>query len=589
MSVLHRIAVVAAFATTACGTPEAAPGGGDDSATLSRLLTAAHEARIASSISLKVRYGRPIDRLPSVGIAEDEARAAHAKALLDTLATVRRDRLTESEQVSADVLEWMLGNEVEAPEHHWLSFALVTPYQSPLTNELMFLGRDMPLTTLEDRDRYLARLSEIGPLADSIVMGLATRAERGILVPKPEIKQIVSTIGALTVAGVKSPYAPTAARLAALPDSVRPGFEAAIAKTVDERVNPALERLVESIQGQYLAAAPEAVGLKQYPGGEAAYRYAVRVMTTLDLEPEDIHRTGLDHLAKLERSMDSLLGVIGFKGTRREFQAAMAKDPRFRARTPEDVGARYQKYYDAIRPHVSKLFSREPKAPAEFRRLNPALEASQTYGFYQPPSPNSPQGIYFYNASNLENRSLFQVASIAYHELVPGHHFQFALALENDELPPLRRGFYTTAHGEGWAEYASELPNEIGLYADPYDRYGRLISEAFLTTRLVIDPAMAILGWSRERAMEFMREHTMTAESEIASETLRYSVDMPGQALGYKVGALEFWRLRRKAERELGDKFDLRAFHAVILDQGGLPMAVVGKLVDRWVTKTKGG
>lgn len=286
--------------------------------------------------------------------------------------------------------------------------------------------------------------------------------------------------------------------------------------------------------------------------------------------------------------MDSLLAVIGFKGTRKEFLTTIGKDPRFIAKAPEDVGARYQKYYEAIKPLVGKLFSRIPKAPGEFRRLNPALEGSQTYGFYQAPSPASPVGIYFYNASNLATRSLFTVANIAYHELVPGHHFQMSLALENPDLPPFRRDFATTAYTEGWAEYASGLAGELGLFSDPYDLYGRLTSEAFLTTRLVVDPGMNLLGWSREKAMQFMRDHTMMAESEIASESLRYSVDMPGQALGYKVGAFEFWRLRAKAEKELGARFDVRAFHALILDAGALPMKVVGEMVDRWIAERRG-
>ena len=581
------LAVALLVAATGCSkAPKAAPA--NSSAALTRLLDAAHEYTIQGSLSSQLKYGRPIDRLPGVSLAAEEVRAAAAKALLDTLATIARVSLSETEQVSAEVLEWMLQGEVEEPKYHWLSLRSITPYQSPLTSALLFLGRDMPLDTPEARARYLARLGDIAALVDTIQSGLASRAERGVLVPKAEIKQIVGALGGMKAAGTKSPYAPPAARIAALPDSARTPFSAAVARTVDEAINPALERLTQFLSGEYSKAAPDQVGLRQYPGGEAYYRYLVSRNTTLDLTPEVIHQTGLDHLAKLESSMDSLLVVIGFKGTRQEFLTAMNRDPRFLAKTPEDVGARYQKYYDAIKPLVAKLFSKQPKAPAEYRRLNPALEGSQTYGFYQPPTPASPVGIYFYNASNLSKRSLFQVAPIAYHELVPGHHFQIALAQENADLPLLRRDFNTTAYAEGWAEYASALAGELGLYADPYDAFGRLISEAFLTTRLVVDPGMNLLGWSRDSAMAFMRAHTLTAESEVGSETLRYSVDLPAQALGYKVGALEFWRLRRKAEQELGSRFDVRAFHAMILDAGGLPMKVVGTMVDRWIAATKG-
>ena len=477
----------------------------------------------------------------------------------------------------------MLQGAIDGPRYYWLSFASITPYQSPLTNELLFLGRDLPLDTPEARDRLVARLTDIGPLADSIRAGLEARAARGVRLPQAEIDQVIGALRAMRVPGTRSPYAPPEPRLSALPDSVRRALAARVATAVDESVDPALGRLLDFLAGDYRARAPEAVGVGQYPGGEAYYRYLVGRNTTLDRSPEAIHETGLDYLAALEVQMDSLLRVIGFAGTRRAFQDAMSRDPRFLARTPEEVGARYQRYYDRIAPLVPRLFSRVPKAPAEFRRLNPALEGSQTYGFYQQPTPASPVGIYFYNASNLAHRSLFSVAPIAYHELVPGHHFQVSLALENDRLPPLRRDFYTTAFGEGWADYGSELPLELGLYADPYDRYGRLISEAFLTVRLIVDPALNLLGWSRDSAMAFMRAHTMMAESEIRSETLRYSVDMPAQALGYKMGAMELWRLRHRAEEALGDRFDVRAFHALILDQGNLPLGIVGRMVDRWI------
>jgi len=568
----------AAFTLT---TATQAPSG---SAVLARLLTAAHEQSIRNSLALQSRYGRSIEQLPRVPLAAAEADAALARALLDTLATIDRKALSPTEQVSAETLGWVLQGTVDAVRFHWLSFRSITPYQSPLTGELLFLGRDMPLDTPENRARFLARLGEVGPLADSIGAGLEARALRGIRLPKAEVRQVVGALGALKRAGTASPYAPSATRLTAAGD---PDFATAVASTIDGQVNPALQRLIDYLGGDYLAQAPDAVGLKQYPGGEEYYRFLVARNTTLDQKPEAIHQVGLTHLARLEHSMDSLLGVVGFKGTRREFLTAVAKDPRFIARTPEDVGARYQKYYEAIKPLIPRLFAKTPKAPAEFRRLNPALEASQTYGFYQAPSPASPVGVYFYNASNLATRSLFTVAPIAYHELVPGHHFQVSLAEENPELPPFRKDFYATAFGEGWAEYATELAGELGLYADPYDKYARLISEAFLTTRLVVDPGMNLLGWSRERAMEFMREHTMMAESEIASETLRYSVDLPAQALGYKVGAFEFQRLRARAEGELGARFDIRDFHDVVLDAGELPLKVVGSMVDRWIAKEK--
>ncbi len=582
-----RVCVLLLTALGACSRPTPDAGTSAASATLDRLLTLAHERSISNSIALQTKYQRPITRLPRVSLEAAQDEAAFARALLDTLASIDREKLSPSEQLSADMLSWVLQGRVDEVKYHWLSFRSITPYQSPLTSELLFLGRDMPLDSAETRVRYMALLGGIGPLTDSIRTGLESRAQRSIRLPKAEVRQILGALVALRAPGTRSPYAPVAARVQGVPDSARADFTEAVTRAIDGSVNPALDRLSAYLGGAYLAAAPDGVGLSQYPDGEEYYRFLVSRSTTLDLTPEAIHQAGLDHLARLERSMDSVLKVIGFIGTRKQFIAGINKDPRFIAKTPDEVGARYQKYYEAIKPLVPKLFSKTPKAPGEFRRLNPALEGSQTYGFYQRPSPVSPVGIYFYNASNLATRSLFTVAPIAYHELVPGHHFQISLADEHSTLPRFRKDFYTTAHGEGWAEYATALAGELGLYTDPYDLYARLISEAFLTTRLVVDPGMNLLGWSREKAMEFMREHTMMAESEIASETLRYSVDMPAQALGYKVGAFEFQRLRAKAEQELGDSFDVRLFHDLILDAGGMPMRVVATMVDRWIAERK--
>ncbi|MEO7963485.1 MAG: DUF885 family protein, partial [Gemmatimonadaceae bacterium] len=339
-TLLAVVSFVAVAATTSCDkTPPAKSSNG--SATLTRLLDVVQEENVKESIGMQLKYSRPIERLPDVTLAGEEARAAHAKALLDTLAAIPRESLSEQEQVSADVVEWILQSATQEPKYHWLNFSAITPYQSPLTNALLFLGRDMPLDTPEARARYLARMGEIGALVDSIQGGLAARATRGIRVSKPEIRQIVGALGAIQAPGSASPYAPPAARLTALPDSVRPVFAADVARIVDTSVNPALGRLIAFLGGDYMKQAPDQVGLKQYPGGEEYYRFLVKQNTTLEVKPEEIQQRGFTHLASLEHSMDSLLQVIGYKGTRKTFIASINRDPRFMAKTPEEAGAFY--------------------------------------------------------------------------------------------------------------------------------------------------------------------------------------------------------------------------------------------------------
>jgi uncharacterized protein (DUF885 family) len=265
----------------------------------------------------------------------------------------------------------------------------------------------------------------------------------------------------------------------------------------------------------------------------------------------------------------------------------LEKDPRFIPKTPEEIGDRLMSHVSRIEPKVDAFFVRRPKAPYGVKRLEPALEGAQTFGYYSPPTAAEPRGYYRYNASKLEERSLLGSAGLAYHELVPGHHFQIALAGENTDLPPFRREYFDTAYTEGWAEYAAYLAGDMGMYAEPYDRIGRLAMDLFISTRLVVDTGMNALGWSRERAMTFMKENTMSSETQIKTESLRYSADIPGQALGYKLGALKIRELRERAREKLGERFDIRRFHEAVLSSGVLPLSTLERHIDWFIDQEK--
>ena len=210
-----------------------------------------------------------------------------------------------------------------------------------------------------------------------------------------------------------------------------------------------------------------------------------------------------------------------------------------------------------------------------------------TYGYYQAPTASDPRGYYFYNGSRLKDRSLLNAAALVYHELVPGHHFQMSLQLENGDLPSFRRESRWTAYTEGWGEYASSLAGEMGMYDDPYDRAGRLMMDAFVSTRLVVDTGMNALGWTRARAVAYMKENTLESDGQIATEVLRYSCDIPGQALAYKMGSEKIRELREKAGRELGSAFDVRRFHDAVLGSGPLPLAVLERHIDWFIEAEK--
>jgi uncharacterized protein (DUF885 family) len=308
--------------------------------------------------------------------------------------------------------------------------------------------------------------------------------------------------------------------------------------------------------------------------------------TTLDVTPEEVHKLGLAEVERLNRELDEVRAAVGFEGALAEFRRHLRGDPRFIPATPDEIGDRLLAAQKRIETRIPLFFRKTPAAPAGIRRLAPSLEGAMTYGFYQSPSASDPRGYYYYNGSSLADRSLLSTAALIYHELVPGHHFQKSLQQENAELPSFRREAGWTAYTEGWGEYASALAGEMGMYEDPYDRAGRIMMDAFLSARLVVDTGMNALGWSRARAIEYMKENTLESDAQIATETLRYSCDIPGQALAYKMGSATIRELRVKSERALGPGFDVRRFHDAVLGSGPMPLAVLERHVD-WFIETE--
>jgi uncharacterized protein (DUF885 family) len=279
--------------------------------------------------------------------------------------------------------------------------------------------------------------------------------------------------------------------------------------------------------------------------------------------------------------------AVGFEGSLADFRRHLRTDPRFVPESPEAIGRRLLEAQKRIESKIPLFFGRTPSAPAGIRRLSPALEGALNEGYYQPPSSGDRRGYYFYNGSKIEDRSLLNAAALVYHELVPGHHFQVALAQENDDLPSFRRASHWTAYTEGWGEYASSLAGEMGMYEDPWDRAGRLVTDALVSARLVVDTGMNALGWSRPRAVAYLRENTLESDDQITAETLRYACDVPGQALAYKIGAAKIRELRDRASRELGTSFDVRRFHDAVLGSGPMPLAVLERHIDWFIDAEK--
>jgi uncharacterized protein (DUF885 family) len=501
------------------------------------------------------------------------ADAAWADAYLTRLHTLKADRLAHEDAITLAMLEFDAGVMKDAAPFFWLDIP-ITPYASPLRGLTGALAA-MPLRTAADVDAYVDALLRVPVTVASYEARLRGQMNRGIVAPADEIRLAAPYIRAFGPSLEASPFRPGEQRFAQLPETERGHAHEIIDRAIVESVDPALGRLADFIEGPYRAKAPEGVGLAQYPDGRAYYQFLIHRYTSLSLTPEQIHAIGLGEVDRLERALDDTRRAAGFRGTLADFHTYLRDDPRFRAKSADDIGTRMMNAIARIEPKVDAFFPVKPKAAYGVRRLDPALEASMTYGYYQVPTAGEPKGLYLFNAFKPEQRSVLMAEATIYHELVPGHHFQIALQAENDGLVPYRRSMFFTAFTEGWGEYASDLAGEMGMYQDPYQRAGRLAMDLFVSTRLVVDTGMNALGWSRAKAIAYMREHTFESDLQIDTETLRYSADYQGQALAYKLGSRKIHELRDAAAKEQGSAFSLSAFHAYVLRDGAMPLSVL--------------
>jgi uncharacterized protein (DUF885 family) len=436
--------------------------------------------------------------------------------------------------------------------NYWLTFDF-NHYTCPIPT-FWEKARTLPLDTAERRALYLEVLRNFPPFIDALGDKLRAQGRRYIRMPEAGCRLVARSLTAC---------------LDSVRRTARPPEEAAFTATIAA----ALERVLAYIQSDALADAPRAIGLGQYPGGYEAYRRQMRTYISCDATPEDVQRAGYAALAETEERMLGIARALGFQGELSSFVREVDADPRFRFSSPAEMQAALTGYLDAARGRMSALFPPLPKADCAVARIQPELEATTSWGYYHIPV-DSDRGVYYYSAAELDKRCQIRAPAVVYHELLPGHHYQMNLALEDDTLPALMRHHYNTAYADGWAEYASGLCGDLGLYT-PYAEFGRLSWDAFLCCRLIVDTGLNALGWTYGRAADFLRAHTMLTPTEIDTELLRYTIGMPAQALSYKWGSLCFARLRARAQETLGERLDWRDFHGMLVSCGAIPLDIL--------------
>jgi uncharacterized protein (DUF885 family) len=575
-------AVMSVWAAASASTSAAAPASpGVTDPALASIVAAYSADAETRRVAAQLQQGKVVARFPAGTLDEARQTAVSAKRYLAKLATVRLDELSDEDRLSAEILTWSLEHQLDAERLWWYEFPVTTYTTFDLTIAAQALAAN-PLRSDADRAAYLSMIDALAVRLETARDKLRRQAARQIRLPAPAAASARQFFAAMSARFSALP-AETDARLGSMDATARAEYLAEVRRRVDTRVQTAREALV-AVLTRAEREGPSKVGLAQYRGGKDVYRELVRFHTSLDLTPEQVMAYGEQRIASINTQIDALAQQLGIPGGRAGIRAMLKKDTRFLARTPDDVAVRYAAALARIAPEMPQYFSTMPTAAYGVRRLDPAAEGSMTFGYYQQPMPNAPTGEYRFNGSRLEDRSLVFAAPVIYHELIPGHHLQMALQLENVALPPFRRvpgAFGFNAYTEGWAEYAAGLAGEMGMYADPWDRLGRLMLEAFLTSRLVVDPGMNYFGWPLERARAYMRDNTYQSMTEIDSETVRYSTAIPGQALGYKIGDKAIYEMRHAVEAKQGSAFDIRAFHAELIGHGAMPLSVLRDHVAR--------
>ena len=499
-------------------------------------------------------------------------------------------KLDQNERISYDILQWECTVNLEALQFPENYMAINQFWSLPLTFGQYGSGSGaQPFKTVQDYDNWLKRVSIFPTWCDSAIVYTRKGMEKGYMLPKSLIVKIIPQFKELvTVDPTKSLYyGPIGQFPKEFPAAEKTRLTAAYTKAIKEQLVPAFQRLADFFEKEYLPKGRSTSGYSDLPGGRERYNNLIRFWTTTNMSAEEVFDLGQREVARIRGEMETVKSAVGFKGDLRAFFDDVRTNPKFMPfKTPEQVLAWYAGLETTMKPQLSKMFGLVPKARFEVRRTEAFREASSSAEYIQGTPDGSRPGVFYVPIPDASKHNVIGGEALFLHEAIPGHHYQVSLQQEDTSLPNFRRFLWYGAYGEGWALYTESLGKELGLYTDPYQYFGMLSSEMHRAIRLVVDVGLHTKGWTREQAIEFSKENEAEPEESIVSEIERYMA-IPGQALSYKIGQLKILELRQKAEKALGSKFDIRAFHNQVLDAGVLPIKVLEEKMDRWVASMK--
>jgi uncharacterized protein (DUF885 family) len=511
----------------------------------------------------------------------------HTKEALARFGKIDRAKLSVADQLNYDLFKKDLEEDIE--EFKFQMYLLPINQRGGIQTADELTER-LRFETVKDYEDWIARLGAFPTVVEQgmALMGEGVKAK--IIWPKIVLGRVPAQIDKQIVANPEeSPfYKPFKNFAKDIPAADRDRLSKAARETIASAIIPSFQKLKDYFP-EYLKAAPDQVGVWQMPQGAELYAFLTRRFTTTNLTPQEIHDKGLSEVKRIRAEMEAIKDRVGFKGTLPEFFTKLRTDPQFFYKTPEELFVAYQAIAKRIDPNLVKVFKTLPRMPYGVTPIPDKIAPDTTTAYYsRPAADGSRAGQYYVNLYKPETRPKWEMMALSLHEAVPGHHLQISLAQELGDIPKFRRyGFYT-AFSEGWGLYSESLGEDMGLYDDPYSKFGQLTYEMWRAVRLVVDTGMHQMKWDRQRAINFFMENAPKSENDIVNEIDRY-ISMPGQALAYKIGELKIKELRERSKRELGEKFELREFHDAVLLSGAVPLDILERNIIAWIAKMKTG
>jgi uncharacterized protein (DUF885 family) len=530
------------------------------------------------------------DRLMDRSAAAWQKRREHNRETLERIEAIERTKLGADDQLNYDL--FLLQTKL-AVEGDRFPYELVPLDQmGGLYSLLSELAQRIPRDTVKDHENFIARMRAFPRAVDETIALLKRGLAMGLTPPRVILRDVAEGIGnQITDDPAKSPIYTLAFTnfRPSIPQAEQERLQKEAQQVLRADVLPAMRKLHAFWTAEYEPKTRETIAWTSVPQGKEWYPYRVRQETTTDMTPEEIHTLGLAEVKRIRAEMEKIRAQTGFTGTLEEFFTFLRTDPRFYYTTREELLVAYRDIAKRIDPELTRLFGRIPRLPYGVIPIPSYSEKTQTTAYYNQGSPESHRPGYFYvNLYDLPSRPKWEMEALSLHESVPGHHFQIALAQELEQLPPFRRNGDFTAFVEGWGLYAESLGPELGMYSDPYSRFGQLTYQMWRAVRLVVDTGMHAKGWTRQQAIDYFVANSSKPLHDIEVEIDRY-LAWPGQALAYKLGELKIKELRAKAEHDLGADFDVRAFHDAVLGAGPLPLSVLETRMNDWVRSRKSG